>query len=118
MRTELGCAGHFIAARDCAFRRHTQVPGYRISTVGNLYYRVPGDDGERKTLGAGPKSFFETYVFKTTDEPAEDSEGCGCRKVADWSEVEGVRYATAGEAQAGHEAMVAKYEVMSKERQT
>jgi hypothetical protein len=36
--TELGCAGHFIGARSCAFRRHTQIGNlYRVSTVGNYY---------------------------------------------------------------------------------
>lgn len=106
MRRELGCPGHFIAVKSCNFRRHTQVENYRISTVGDLYY---GDDPIRKTVGAGARDFFETYVFKTTGAPAEGNEGCGCIEVADWSEVDGRRYATAGEAQIGHEEFVSKY---------
>ena len=105
-RTELGCAGHFICSRECEFRRHTQVRHYRISTIGNLFYKR---DGERQTLGAGDDSFFETMVFELSDNLAVGSEGCGCREVIGWTEVDGARYATAGEAQAGHEAMVAKW---------
>ena len=112
-RIELGCAGHFICAKDCHFRRHTQVNGYRVSTVGNLYYSHEKNGG-RKTLGPGKDSFFETYVFRTTDKPVADSEGCGCMEVAEWSEIDGQRYATAGEAQAGHEKYVRKY--MRKEK--
>lgn len=108
MRVELGCAGHFICARDCQFRRHTQVGSkYRVSTVGNLYY--DHEKGKRQTVGAGKNSFFETYIFETTGEPAVGSEGCGCIQIKDWSEIDGRRWATAGEAQAGHEQFVSKY---------
>ena len=103
-RIELGCAGHFIAARSCRWRRHTQVGNYRVSSVGDYFPR-----DERETIGAGPDDFFETYIFKTTDAQARDNEGCGCHQVAEWSEIDGRRWATAGEAQAGHESFVAKY---------
>ena len=37
---ELGCPGHFIAARSCAWRRHTQIgTKYRVSSVGNYFYQ-------------------------------------------------------------------------------
>ena len=106
MPVELGCAGHFICAKDCHWRRHTQVGYYRISTVGDLYY--PNNE-KRQTLGADLDSFFETYVFRTSLIPASESEGCGCLEVTDWSEIDGKRYATAGEAQAGHESFIARY---------
>jgi hypothetical protein len=48
-------------------------------------------------------------VFKTTKALCEGSEGCGCVEVSSWSVLECVRYETAGEAQAGHEALVEKY---------
>jgi hypothetical protein len=106
-RTELGCPGHLIIARWCQFRRHTQIgTRYRISTLGNYF---PCDGGQRDTIGAGPDAFFETMVFVTTTEQDPGNEGCGCLQVRDWSEVEGRRSATAGEAQATHEATVTKY---------
>lgn len=105
-RIELGCAGHLIVASRCRWHRHTQVPGFRISSVGNYY---PDRDGKRETIGAGLDSFFETMVFRTDDTQDDGNEGCGCRMVKDWTEIDGERYATAGEAQAGHERYVAKY---------
>lgn len=105
-RVELGCAGHLIVSDMCLFRRHTQVGNYRVSTVGNYH---PPNTKARSTIGAGEK-YFETMVFRLTDKPADASEGCGCREVADWCEIACKRYATAGEAQAGHEAFVAEYE--------
>lgn len=110
-RVELGCAGHFIVSRACRFHRHTQVGHYRVSTVGDYYPRVgPGGEEKRETLGADPRSFFETMVFATKPDEAEGNEGCGCREVVSWSELDSHRYATAGEAQAGHERMVAQYQ--------
>jgi hypothetical protein len=107
-RTELGCAGHFVAAGSCRFRRHTQIDGehghYRVSTVGDYYH-----NGKRQTLGASEDSFFETYVFATTDDPDAGNEGCGCRALKGWCEIDGVRIATAGAAQASHESFVEKY---------
>lgn len=104
--TELGCAGHFIGARNCHWRRHTQVGKYRISSIGEY---VPYEGQGRKQIGAGPDAFFETYVFETTGEPAKGSECCGCIEVVSWSEIDSQRYASAGDAQAGHEAFVKKY---------
>lgn len=109
-RIELGCPGHFIAARNCAWRRHTQVGNYRVSSVGD-YFTERG--GERQTLGASEDSFFETMVFKTTGQPYDGNEGCGCVQVESYQEVDGERYATAGEAQAGHERYVAKYSTLA-----
>lgn len=105
--TELGCPGHFIAARSCRWRRHTQVGDYRVSSVGDYY--PDHKSSERETIGAGDDSFFETMVFKTNGTAVHGSEGCGCVDVESWSEIDGTRYATAGEAQAGHERYVRKY---------
>ena len=100
---ELGCPGHFIMVSRCRWRRHTQVGKYRVSSVGNLYV-----DDKRTPLG-GDEDFFETMVFETLDAPAPKSEGCGCREVVYWGEVEAAQYKTAGEAQAGHERLVQQY---------
>jgi hypothetical protein len=107
--TELGCPGHLIVSRWCQWRRHTQIGWrYRVSSIGNYFPR--GDD-KRSTVGSGPKDFFETMVFETSDNPADGaaSEGCGCKAVKGWGEIDGTRYATAGDAQKGHERFVAKY---------
>jgi hypothetical protein len=104
---ELGCPGHFICAQDCRFRRHTQIGNYRVSTVGDLFYR--SEDGKRQTVGSGEKEFFETMVFKTTKKPAKGNDGCGCREVNDWGGLECNRYKTAAQAHEGHEAMIRKY---------
>ncbi len=103
---ELGCAGHLIVASRCRWKRHTQVGNYRVSSIGDYY---PDRDSKRKTIGAGPDVFFETMVFETLDSQDDDNEGCGCHTVKNWSEIDGTRYATAGEAQRGHEQFVAKY---------
>lgn len=106
-RTELGCPGHFIAVSSCQWRRHTEVNGrYRVSSVGDYY---PDRDGRRKTIGSGTADFFETMVFRLTKKLAGDPEKCGCHEVAEWPELDGERYATAGAAQAGHERYVRKY---------
>lgn len=110
-REELGCAGHFICSSSCRFRRHTQIGNYRISTVGDYYYSPTGrdEDEKRKTVGIGKKDFFETMVFKTSRKRASGNDGCGCRHVEDWGGLEQIRYATAGQAQRGHEKIVEKY---------
>lgn len=99
---ELGCAGHFICADRCRWRRHTQVGKYRVSTVGDLYI-----NDKREMIGSF--GFFETMVFETRPKKEKDNDGCGCREVVKWEEVECARYDTAGDAQAGHERTVAKY---------
>jgi hypothetical protein len=93
-----GYPGHFVCADRCLFRLHHRVGRYRVSTVGDFY---PGD--KRKPLGAGEDSFFETMVFGLSS-----TEECGT--VDSWSELEGRRYATAEDAEAGHYLFCLKYE--------
>lgn len=105
--TELGCAGHLAVSNQCAWRRHTQIGSrFRVSTVGNYF---PGRERKRDTVGSEPDSFFETMVFETIASPEPDSEGCGCLQVLNYDGLECKRYATAGEAQSGHERMVREY---------
>lgn len=112
MITYLGCPGHLIVASMCDFRLHTQIgEQFRVPTMGDYFPRsVAGGEGrKRETLGAGEDSFFETMVFRTRAAAAKDNDGCGCREVSDWGELECFRYATAKEAHEGHQRMVAKY---------
>ena len=106
---ELGCAGHLIVANRCRWKRHTQVGNFRISTIGEYYL-----DNVRQTLGATPESYFETMVFETNGEQVNGNEGCGCQEVIEWLEIDGSRYATAGEAQDGHESFIMKYKEKNK----
>ncbi len=110
--TELGCIGHFILADKCRFRRHTQVgTKYRVSSVGDMFFELINGQGERRqTVGAGDEDFYETMVFETDGTLAAASSGCGCMRVVNiGEELECQRYATAGEANVGHDALVAKY---------
>lgn len=115
---ELGCAGHLIVSNSCRWKRHTQVGKYRVSSIGDYYgpdldkFTRDRNAVKRTTLGAGDASFFETMVFETEESPEKANDGCGCRAVTSWSEIDSERYATAGEAQAGHERFVAKYLAM------
>lgn len=114
---ELGCAGHFVGAKDCLWRRHTQVGGaFRVSTIG-LYY--PASRGTDPRNGDDPESFkfdsvsyFESMVFRTATCPSVNEThgaGCGCHPVKDYGGCLTRRYATAGEANAGHDELVARF---------
>lgn len=106
--THLGCAGHFIDAQSCRWRRHTQVgTSYRVSTIGNYFPR--SFNNERASLGFEPEHFFETMVFRTVPNADPEAESCGCLPVPDFLELTCRRYATAGEAQRGHDEVVAEY---------
>jgi hypothetical protein len=105
-KIELGCIGHFILADRCNYRRHTQVHGYRISTVGCLISLDQKDYNKVEDIG-GNGDKFETMVFKTSDDKVYDE--CFCYVVEDWGEIECVRYKTNKEAHLGHERLVRKY---------
>lgn len=112
----LGCPGHLCVARYCRWHRHTQVDGpggsWRVSSIGNYYL-----NDKLTTIGAGAESFFETMVFKTVaNKKVEGSNGCGCRPVKEWGEIDCERYAKDGEAQSGHERFVAKYAKLARKK--
>jgi hypothetical protein len=99
-----GYPGHFIGAERCLFHLTSTVGPWLISTVGD--YR-PGREEERAAIG-GEDSHFETRVFRAGD-PC-DGPGCGCGLPdADGPELECRRYDTAGEAQAGHLALIEEW---------
>jgi len=92
-----GQTGHFCAADKCRFHLHSHVNGYCVSTVGEYYPHVGYGIANMCTLGAAPKSFYETMVFRLVD---GDHDGCEiyCR-----------RYADRDEANAGHAAALGEY---------
>ena len=112
----LGCPGHFICANRCHYRRHTQIEtdtgGFRISTVGDFYpeYDKPG---VRQALGYPSDAFFETFVFEITAEQAKGNEGCGCREVKGWGQIEGIRSKDAKGAHETHERLIVKYAALA-----
>lgn len=100
-----GYPGHFIAADSCRFRLCTKVGRYLISTVGDYF----DSRDVRQTLGAGSESFFETYVFEAGPPCAVEGCGCGQPALANASEIDGERCATAAEAQSLHIQYCEKY---------
>ena len=105
-----GYPGHLIIARWCQFRLCTKVGAYLISTVGDWHSPIRGEQvSERKPIGAGDDSFFETYVFTAGARCTEPDCGCMQPSLASGSEIDGVRTATAGEAQRAHLEFCEKY---------
>lgn len=99
-----GYAGHFICGNECRFRLCTKVGDYLISTVGDYWFQ-----DQRRTIGAGPLSFYETYVFKAGRRCTTKECGCDQPTLADACEIDGERCATAGQAQALHLKYCEKY---------
>lgn len=105
-----GYPGHFICAQWCQFRLCTKVGEYLISTVGDYHSPIRGEQvSERKTVGAGDDSFFETYVFKAGKRCVAEDCGCNMPELADACEIDGERTATAGRAQEAHMRYCLKY---------
>ena len=105
----LGMPGHFIGASRCVWHLTSVVGPYLVSTLGD-YRPFPSD--EATNIGAGRK--YETMVFKAGAPCTVDGCGCGVPN-HNGREIDFAPYNTAGEAQAGHEAMVAKYVERAKE---
>ena len=108
-----GYPGHLCVASRCQFRMLTRVGKYVISSVGDYFpdfNRVPGEFGERETIGgSGPDQFFETYVFRSDGTMEE----CGCCPQRDYSEIDSKRTSTATEARDCHKRMCNKYAEVS-----
>ena len=102
-----GNAGHFCGSSECHFHMCTEVGGYLVSTVGEYQ---PYPKQPKQTIGAGSKDFYETYVFKRTDERCAC--GCGLPEIS-LAEIEGIRWETPKDANEGHLAMCKKYSELS-----
>ncbi len=94
-RRYFGHAGHFIGASSCRFHIHTHVGRFCVSSVGDYY---PRDSVKPEPIGH--ERFYETFVFKLD---ADDG-------IEDYTEVDANGYNDPEAANAGHEAMVQKYE--------
>lgn len=104
MRREFGYAAHFIGASNCLFHRTTQIGSVVISTVGDYRPFDRDNPSSRKTIGLN--RYFETMVFHS-----DSVCPCGCGLPEhNGHEFDFAGYQTAAEADAGHEAMCAKYE--------
>lgn len=118
-----GHAGHFTCAQWCRYHPCTKVGRYLVSTVGEYWperaeenIALKGDAFDNaymkrfgfETMGASPHC-YETMVFKLTQGKCESKDcGCGLPNV-DYSEIEGQRSMTAGEASAFHMKMCKKW---------
>ena len=92
-----GTAGHFIGADRCCFRLHTTINNrFKVSTVG-CYHPLHGD--VELAYPIGHDRTYETMVF---DLLAPEGER--------WSEIDSRGYSDEDDAEAGHEAMCAKYD--------
>ena len=108
-RRDFDKPSHFICSDKCKFGMTTVVNDrYIVSSVGD--YRV---NGKRERLGAGPKTYYETLIFKFSHYC--EIAGCTCGGIPeplDWSEIDGKRFATEAECRDGHAAFVEKYEAL------
>lgn len=98
-----GNAGHLCVSNYCRFHLCTEVGDYLVSTVGEYY---PRDGDKMETIGAGPKDFYETMVFKLTGNRCQC--GCGLPDVGG-SDIDMDRYSTPKEANEGHMKYCRKY---------
>ena len=89
-----GYAGHLCVAHDCAYHLCTRIGGYLISTVGHY---IPRLSDSMTTIGSGENDYFETYAFVCS---GEDEDGNPILTNG-YSEIDGERYATSNEAEAG-----------------
>ena len=101
-----GHPGHFIGAPFCLWHLHTEVAGFRISSVGN--YRPPH---ERKGESFGPmrpiglERFYETMVFPIDED--------GQPILPPGREIDATGYLNETAAELGHEAVVLEYETLT-----
>lgn len=105
MRRYRGHAGHYICAERCLFHLHTEVPGFKVSSVGN--YR-PDLNKRNETAGRlaqiGAGYYYETMVFCL---------GADGKELFPGRCVEALTYLDETAAERGHELLCARYEALS-----
>jgi len=89
-----GMAGHLIVAEQCCFHMVTDIGRIHVSTIGCYHERgAQKTYNTRKPLGVGGSaSLYETMLF-----PLDANGG-----VDNWSELDGERYGSEEDAEAGH----------------
>lgn len=116
-RTERGFAGHFIAAKDCWFRRNTLLEAGNlrivVSTVGN--YNFDSRTAKELQVEPGPQEigldrYYETMAFyaKWEDPYWEADIGREIGFHSEWGIFGGVKLESDLEADEMHEAVVAE----------
>ena len=106
MRRYRGHAGHFICANRCLFHLHTEVAGFKVSSVGNFRPKLGSTTsdyvGPIETIGS--EYYYETMVFCVDDDGKE---------IAPGRQIDCATYQNETEAELGHELMVQKYEQLT-----
>lgn len=117
MRIEREFKGHLIVADDCHWFRTTDVGDYRVSSIGDYRPAISPSwtaDMKKCAKEIGLGRTHETMVFKLSDEvhlcDVADCKANGVRTITEWSELDCDGYNSRKKAEAGHEAMVAKWE--------
>ncbi len=111
-----GYPAHFILGYRCVFHMATKVGNYLVSTVGECLKRDSDEDHNKpaawETLGIGG-DYYETYVFRLDDPAsrcdAEECGRCGLALPTNWSEIDGQRHKTSGDAARAHIAKCREY---------
>lgn len=98
---------HFILSQRCNFGLSTAVPGYIISSVGDLHI-----NHRREMIGSN--GYYETMVFSWDGKLCtEPSCNCGRPRISQWDELACRRAMTEEECRANHAALVAQYSAMT-----
>jgi hypothetical protein len=98
-------AGHFICADRCKFRLNTYVGEYIVSTVGEMYLTL---DGEEKLETVGCDRLYETMVFKAVK---SNNQCCPYRIVVE-KEVDFKGYNKPEDARRGHLELCQKWSLL------
>jgi hypothetical protein len=110
-RIDFAKAGHLAVANECRYGRCTEIPGYRISSVGDWFPKYSGGY-VREDIGF--QRAFETMVFAVA--PGDALCECGCGMAHDsrvnYSELLCIGAQNSDEADENHAATVKLYQSM------
>ena len=98
-----GMPGHFFRSTSCCFHMVTVIGEFKVSTIGCYHASNPYKNyNTRQPIGDAEDSLYETFVFKI--KPGSNQAGAEGTEQPDieLSEIDGERWATEAEAEAGH----------------